>query len=334
MKLFNKKFLKYSAVSCFTVFLIAGLTSLFLWWNGVRKNDPVETVGQISLSPSGDRLLGSSVEASVLFKAPWHRHPAEASAIPGKGSQLLDKPSWKIEKIRPTFRIWKVSVELQSYRIGKIPSGSLDVSFNKEKSDSPGSSFKFNIPAFDVKPLDAGASPELTLAAAAVIKSKISNAMLFTILAGAGLLVTGLLILIDLIRRSRKKAVRPPTAWELALAEIEDTAASLRAGSITPVFCFSRLTDIVRSYVQTRFRLRATVQTTYEFLSDLRHPASPLNESQKFFLQDFLTSADLVKFAALPPDAVILENMLNKAGTLVRETIPNEAGEKMEEHKK
>ena len=230
--------------------------------------------------------------------------------------------------------VWKIFAELQSYRTGPIPSGTLEVSFNKRENSSSASSFKFNIPSFIVKPLDAGKSPELALASKSIIKSKISDAVLLAILAAAGLLLAGILIVIALIRRSRKALPPLPTAWELALAEIENTSSSLKSGSITPIFCFAKLTDIVRSYLVKRFRLRATVQTTYEFLNDLRRPASPLNENQKFFLQDFLTSADLVKFAALPPDTVILENMLDKAGTLVRETIPQEDSIKKEGHKK
>lgn len=334
MKIINKKFIKYSALSCGALIALAGLLSLFLWWNGIRKDSPVEKVGEITLLPSGDKFLGSAVEVSMLFKAPWHRHVSEVSVIPGKGSQLVDKPSWRVEKIRPGYCIWKVSAELQPFRTGMIPSGTMEVAFNKRENSKSAASFKFNTPSFNVKPLDAGKSPELALAGKSSAKAKISNAMLLAILAGCGLLLAGILIAADMIRRARKALPPLPTAWELALCEIENTSSSLKSGSITPMFCFGKLTDIVRSYLVKRFRLRATVQTTYEFLNDLKRPASPLNEHQKYFLQDFLTSADLVKFAALPPDTVILEDMLGKAATLVRETIPNEEPAKKEGHKK
>lgn len=334
MKIISKKFLKYSSLSCAALIVVTALMSLFLWWNGIRKDTPIEKVGEITLSPAGDKFLGSAVEVSMLFKAPWHRSVLEALLVPGKGSQLVDKPSWRIEKIRPGYCIWKVSAELQPFRTGMIPSGTLEVAFNKREDSKSVASFKLNTPSFNVKPLDTGKSPELALAGKSPLKSRISNAMLLAILAACGLLLAGLLIVADMIRRSRRKLAPLPTAWELALMEIENTSSSLKTGSITPIFCFGKLTDIVRNYLVKRFRLRATVQTTYEFLNDLKRPASPLDEKQKSFLQDFLTSADLVKFAALPPDAVILSDMLGKAATLVRETIPQEDTAKKEGHKK
>ena len=98
--------------------------------------------------------------------------------------------------------------------------------------------------------------------------------------------------------------------------------SELYNGEILPESAFIRLTDIVRNYLECRFALPASRRTTAEFMLEVSGEKSPLSERQRRFLHDFLTAADLIKFARLPSDTNAAENAAIRAEELVRETIP------------
>ena len=60
----------------------------------------------------------------------------------------------------------------------------------------------------------------------------------------------------------------------------------------------AKLCDILREYLEKRFALRASRQTTGEFLASLEQDHDALlTAEQHLFLQEFLYTADMVKFA-------------------------------------
>lgn len=83
-------------------------------------------------------------------------------------------------------------------------------------------------------------------------------------------------------------------------------------------FCFS-ITETLRSYLEAQFGLRATEQTTEEFLESL-HQSLALDRKHKSVLEEFLTRCDLVKFAKVEPARVELEDLHQSALRLVDET--------------
>lgn len=83
-------------------------------------------------------------------------------------------------------------------------------------------------------------------------------------------------------------------------------------------FCFS-ITETLRAYLEAQFGLRATEQTTEEFLESL-HQSLALDRKHKSVLEDFLTRCDLVKFAKVEPARVELEELHQSALRLVDET--------------
>lgn len=83
-------------------------------------------------------------------------------------------------------------------------------------------------------------------------------------------------------------------------------------------FCFA-ITETLRSYLEAQFGLRATEQTTEEFLESL-HQSLALDRKHKSVLEDFLTRCDLVKFAKVEPARVELEDLHQSALRLVDET--------------
>jgi hypothetical protein len=114
----------------------------------------------------------------------------------------------------------------------------------------------------------------------------------------------------------------------VALSLLHELKDALKNNKVKGQICISRLTDIVRDYLEHRFNIHAPSQTTHEFLTDLDKSDSPLELEHKQFLRDFMTAADMVKFAKLPADQALLENAMNKAEQLVQSTTPDDNGDK------
>jgi hypothetical protein len=57
------------------------------------------------------------------------------------------------------------------------------------------------------------------------------------------------------------------------------------------------VSEIVRSYIESRFQVRAAHQTTEEFLHNLLEPSDALLGAHQELLAEFLHHCDLAKFA-------------------------------------
>jgi hypothetical protein len=117
-----------------------------------------------------------------------------------------------------------------------------------------------------------------------------------------------------------EKAEPPIPAWEEALSGLSELEASdlLATGQVK--FYYLRLSEIVKRYIERRFRIAAVDMTTYEIKQNMRkaHFESWLYERAK----NFLESADLVKFAKHVPTSEETENDFASAKYIVEETIP------------
>jgi hypothetical protein len=313
-----------TALTLSAALVIAGASAGIIYWNGIRKNTPVEKYAGVSLKPEKNKYLGGDITASAMFKCPWHRWPVEAEITPGKGTQAVDSPSISLYRIRPGYCIWKVSAVIQPFRTGDIPAGSLTVKFNRDSvaSRTP-ANLTEPVPSFKVSPLPPDKSPELILASRIEKKNNTGNIILLALL-GTGIMVVTAVILVIMMKKQKTGLKIIMTPWEQAFADLTILRNQLKEGKIPSATCFSKLTDIVRGYLEKRFSLHAPRQTTYEFLKDLNNSGGILAENHRKFLKEFMTSADLVKFANLPADTGLLENAMNKARELVTETKPAE----------
>jgi len=88
----------------------------------------------------------------------------------------------------------------------------------------------------------------------------------------------------------------------------------------------SRITEIIRRYFEDRFYLPALELTTSEALSRLRERHDTVSILQT--TEEFLTNADLVKFAKYNPVPDLNEEMMKQAYTIVERTIPKEKPER------
>jgi hypothetical protein len=123
---------------------------------------------------------------------------------------------------------------------------------------------------------------------------------------GALAAIIAIIIIIIIIRRMRK--VEMPLVIEdapkipahiTALEKLEKLKEQKlwQEGKIK--LYYSSMTDILREYIENRFRIQAMEQTTDEILFGFRNAA--VDEESKTKLKQVLTLADLVKFAKEQP---------------------------------
>ena len=134
------------------------------------------------------------------------------------------------------------------------------------------------------------------------------------------LLILGILALLGAIwwalrRRARKQAEFRESAAARARARLSEAWAWVDQPER---FC-TRLSEVVRVYLEERFGLKAPDQTTEEFLASLPQ-SSELEPGLKPMLEEFLTHCDWVKFAQGDPGRIECERLHQMASRLVDET--------------
>ncbi len=140
-------------------------------------------------------------------------------------------------------------------------------------------------------------------------------------------LMAGLYALLNRPRGSR--SAPPPPAHEVALAALEHLRQRrlLEDGQVAEFFV--GLTHIVRIYLENGFHVRAPEMTTEEFLAAASADRR-LAAQHRRLLGDFLTLADLVKFARLLPSPKDADAAFDAARRFVEETRPKAVAEESE----
>lgn len=121
------------------------------------------------------------------------------------------------------------------------------------------------------------------------------------------------------VARRRRAAAVPPSAEAVAIGALDllDREGLPKSGRVHEFHV--RLTDIVRSYIERRFAIRAPELTTQEFLREARG-ASSIEERHQSLLASLLTSADMVKFAGIRPDPELCGRSMETARRFVEES--------------
>jgi hypothetical protein len=139
---------------------------------------------------------------------------------------------------------------------------------------------------------------------------------------GLGLVVVALTLLTwQLARRWRRKTAElPPERWALRELDRVEGLGLIEAEEVARYHTL--LSDVVRAYLEKRFQLPASKQTTAEFLESMRQ--SPhLAPEQQAVLRDFLERCDLAKFALARPAPEECRAVAAMARDLVRQTTPD-----------
>ncbi len=118
---------------------------------------------------------------------------------------------------------------------------------------------------------------------------------------------------------NRRKA-RILTPYEEALQNLEKARLLMRIDAVKP-YIFE-VSEIVRHYIEKRFQVMATHQTTEEFLVDLAKPSHSPLISQTPLLEQFLTNCDFVKFGQGSLTLPEMEAMHQSALNFIQSTRP------------
>ncbi len=82
----------------------------------------------------------------------------------------------------------------------------------------------------------------------------------------------------------------------------------------------SRLTDLLRGYIEERYNVPALERTTDELMQEMR--VAPISADHRLMLRNMLELSDMVKFAKATPSPAENEMMMANAIVFVKETAP------------
>ena len=123
-----------------------------------------------------------------------------------------------------------------------------------------------------------------------------------------------LAVAVFLLLKRRKQPTIPPTPpWEKALSEISEARKLLTPDRA--LLYMNQVSLILRNYMESRFGIKSTRQTTREFLSTLANSsADPSIRNCRTELQTCLEQCDMAKFAHQIP---LQENMELMEGAII-----------------
>lgn len=141
---------------------------------------------------------------------------------------------------------------------------------------------------------------------------------------GVGIAVLVLAAGFLLLRRLQRPALapaRPP--WEIAFERLRELDAQKHPENGEFQIFYIELSNILRTYIEDRFEIRAPEQTTPEFLSEAARSGA-LTEAHQRRLGRFLRHSDRVKFAQYEPTVDEMEQSFTLVLKFIDETIPAE----------
>lgn len=127
------------------------------------------------------------------------------------------------------------------------------------------------------------------------------------------------LLLLYLLKRTVRKGAEKVDPGQVAQRKLRKLGSRLSAG-MPPPECYEELSNIMRSYLENHYRIRALEAVTQEIERDLKKLGVAGFES----IMSLLKQADLVKFADSRPDIEESRNSLQKAQEVIRSTRPAE----------
>jgi hypothetical protein len=150
----------------------------------------------------------------------------------------------------------------------------------------------------------------------------------YLLIAGVVFLLLVIAALIYWYLKKKKLPATPPMPpWEKALLDLAEAKSLFKAER--GIVYMDRASQILRTYIESRFAVQSTRQTTREFLHSLTGIGdnSPL-QTYKTELKDCLEQADMAKFAHHLPQHDNLEQMETAVTNFVKKTVPQPSAEK------
>jgi len=137
------------------------------------------------------------------------------------------------------------------------------------------------------------------------------------------LIVLGYLSVYFFKKNKEEKNIPKRPAHEIAYEQLQmlQTKNYIAQGKIKEYY--TEVSDIIRHYLENRFKLRAPEMTTEEFLINVRDAAALINE-HKNLLKEFLLCCDLVKFAKYAPPLNEVSSVFDSAKHFIDQTKEND----------
>ena len=289
----------------------------YLFWRTWNMNPEAEISG-IQVIPE-EAHIGGVIHIEVLSKMPWYRRPQHNIYLePPEGLQVIDNTAQKVIGLGWGQWTWKSVLELQAYDFGPFSEmiAKIAVSPNKVNKNEE---FDVTLPEIVVAPqldetmTDVHMASELPQEFLDQQKPPVPK---WLVLSLAVIGITAALAFF-VLRRRHKKAPEAPKPWVVAESLIFDLKGRLPLDAES---VFVELTDIIRRYTERVYKLPATERTTPEFLNEIKRDGLQLSAEHRLLLTDFLTAADMVKFAKVDATQGQIDDAIKKATRFIVET--------------
>lgn len=128
------------------------------------------------------------------------------------------------------------------------------------------------------------------------------------------LVLIGVIVGVFLLTR-RKPIVIPPTPREVAVRELERLRE--KVGVLDPYDFSVAVSDVLRTFIGQQYYLRATQQTSPEFLASISE-APQFSDDDRGLLSHFMDRCDLIKFARINATSEDSAELLQRAIAFVQ----------------
>lgn len=323
----NRSIKKITAISLSLLCLLSGF---FSYGQGIKLKAEIER----------DTIwVGDQIHLSILAEKPAGiklDFPQVADSIAGK-IEVLSKSSIDSTKIDAANIRLKQTFVITCFDSGPhfIPPFRLKVpsSIQTDSLKTNGLNLFVKLPDVDLKRGPADIKKPF---AAPVIFKEIAPWVLGIILAAA--LIFLIIYAVSRYRKNKPLFMRPEKpklpAHVIALQELDQLKEAQLWQHDKVKDYYTRLTDIIRNYIEDRFALPAMEQTTYEILSAFTQRKNLTDEMSLKDLKEILELADLVKFAKLTPLPDDNHASINHAYQFVERTKIEEQQEPAKEEEK
>ncbi|MDD3585680.1 MAG: hypothetical protein PHQ75_00740 [Thermoguttaceae bacterium] len=280
---------------------------------------PAKQDGASRQVASADKLI--QVEANLVPAEPvisdepvltlTIRHPAEYSVTtPQLGERYGDFLVLDQSKAPDTVEKG-IETSVASYRLRPIKSGQavlapLAVTLTPvSKADAPKAAVALTVPPGTVRILSQYENKDVSAADLSASSSSIGSRIGLWCALAAMVLLAGLVLLLVFYRRKRsvQAAAVEPTPFEVAKGRLNELMNDRLYEKDVKEF-YSRITGIVRWYIEKVTGVQAPDRTTEEFLHEITtdiQQRKTFGDELRARLRHFLEFADLVKFAKFQP---------------------------------
>lgn len=309
----------YTLTALVILSIIFGIAVYIKYKNIENINIPAKYL-KTEIVPQKNITLGEPVKVTYELKIPWDKKPIKLELLLGKGSQQVNEGVFIKENHQWGFNIWNISYIIQPYITGKIPEGKAILTISADKNGKI-SELNLKIPGFQSNEINV-TNNDLNIAGSINTSEKTNKNYKMYYIIGIIILLIIIISAHILITKKRRSKSIILTSWDNALLELSQLKNKVRDKIFGAERSMSTLTDIVRSYLQERFEIKAPKQTTEEFLKDMEGWKSPLSNQDRNFLREFMVQADMIKFARFDATENQLISAIDRAEQLVNETTP------------